>query len=271
MKRPKFGTKKAIRVLLQSTDPDELYWELSRLLAWAFLDQKTGTRPRDAKNARHVGHIILSQRVHENCPDIEKGSINENVRQLLSAYKSFGGIKQGINTPTPRMLLQRFKKVEVETQFVFQVVDYLCRVEADGSLDKQKFTINFAKHFVEKMQKPAPGQKPYGLSKISKIWEKYAPSAQMIYATYVVMPMLGEIKSAKQMRLCLSNMSRDPSKVRSLIGYAAYAAAILAKTGARKVFTKSFKVANCEKPMLRQLSDEEKESIFRIDLQAPIP
>jgi hypothetical protein len=78
MKRPKFGTKRAIRVLLESTDPDELYWELSRLLAWTFLDQKRGKKPRDAKNARHVGHIILSQRVHENWLDIEKGSINEN-------------------------------------------------------------------------------------------------------------------------------------------------------------------------------------------------
>lgn len=271
MKKPRFSTKEAVRVLSQRNDPAELYWEVFRLLAWAFLDQKTGKQPRDARNARHVGHIILSKRLHGHWRDVENGSINDDLRKLLVMYRRFGGIKRGITTPTPRTLMQRFKKVEAETRIVFQIVDYLCRVKGDESLGGPKFTINFAKHFVEKVQNPPSDQKPYGNSKISKIWEKYAPSAAVVYAAYRMMPSLGNAESPKQISLWLREMSAEPHTVRRLIGYAAYAADVLAEMAVRKVFIKSFQVAPREQFSLEPFSIQERDAINNIDLNAPIP
>jgi hypothetical protein len=270
MKKVEFSTRETVRVLSESNDPAELYWAVFRLLAWAFLDQKTGKQQRGARNARHVSHILLSKRLHENWIEIEKGSINDALQQLLITYRTFGGIKRGIVTPTPRTLMQRFKKIEVETRIVFQIVSYLCRVKADESLDAKKFTINYAKEFVKKVQKPRSDKKPYGDSKISKIWEKYAPSAPVVYAAYRIMPTLGNAESPEQISLWLREMSVEHNRLRRLIGYAASAADVLAETTARKVFTKSFADAPREKFSLESFSEQEWEVISAIDLNAPI-
>lgn len=270
MKMVGFSTKETVNVLSESNDPAELYWAVFRLLAWAFLDQKTGKQPRSARNARHVGHIIISKRLHENWQEIEKGSINDALRQLLIMFRKFGGIKRGITTPTPRTLMQRFTKIEAETRIVFEIVNYLCRVDADKSLDAKKFTINYAKEFVRQMQKPPSDKKPYGESKISKIWEKYAPSASVVYAAYLIMPSLGNAGSAEQISRWLREMSVEPDRVRYLIGYAGSAADVLAKTTVRKVFIKSFANAPRKKLPLDSFSAKEREVISAIDLNAPI-
>ncbi len=271
MKKATFSTKAAVLVLSRSNDPHELYWHVFRLLAWAFLDQKNGKQPRSARNARHVGHIILSKRLHEHWRDVDSGSINEDLRKLLDEYRSFGGIKRGITTPTPRTLIQRYRKAEVETRIVFQIVDYLCRVEADGSFKKNKFTINFAKNLVREMQKPHDDERPHGESKISKIWEKYAPSAAVVYAAYKIMPHLGAAESPEQISRALREMSAEPQRVRRFIGTAAYAADVLDKTTVRKVFIKSFEAAPRERCSPEPFSDQEREAINNIDLKAPIP
>ena len=82
----KFSVRKAITALSKSDDRREIRWRLSRALAWAFLDQKTQKKPRRAKNAQHVGQIILSQSIAEQWPDIKQGTSTAELRELVDAY-----------------------------------------------------------------------------------------------------------------------------------------------------------------------------------------
>ena len=266
----KFSIRKAVNVLFTGDDPRELLWHLSRSLAWAFLDQKLGQQPRRARNAKHIGHIILSRWIHRRWSEMEKGQIDDDLRRLLEVYRRFGGLNRGVKTPTPRTLLTRFKKVESKTRFVSEIVNYLCRVDADGSVRKGTFTVDFAKLYVEKTQKKFVSNIVYGNSQISKIWEKYAPSAPLIYAVYQITPNLAGMERVEQISACLSNISMNPTQIRRLIGYASFAADVLAKTSVRKVFVKSFKEAGSVCPDLPPFSEAEKETISRIDKDAPI-
>ena len=234
----KFSVRKAITALSKSDDRREIRWHLSRALAWAFLDQKTQKKPRRAKNAQHVGQIILSQWMAEQWPDIKQGTSTAELRELVDAYELYGGVIGTLKTPAPRRLKRRFQKVLYETQFVSAIVLYLCRLDADPSADRTKLTIDIAKLFVENVQ-PDPKARKYGSSKISKIWEKYARSAALIFAVHQVFPRLNQ----EDLLSVVTDTAKDLDQLRRLLGYASYGAGVLAKTDVRKAFTVSFQPA----------------------------
>jgi len=264
----KFVVKKAVIALAENDDRDSLFWNLSRLLTWAFLDQKKGSEKRNARNARHVAFFILHAEMHDRWSEIQAGTRAKDVEDLLRKYSAFGGPRRATSTPTPKSLFRQFRKSEKHTRFIFRIVDYLCRAKV-SALASEHLTVNFAKAFVERTQVEF-SMKPYKESRISKDWEKYASAAALIYSAYVFFPDLVELNDWRQVCLRLRSVANNTDDVRRFIGYAAYAAKTLSDMKVRKPFTGSFSHAASVTPPPRPFSADEQNTISQIDLNGPI-
>ncbi len=262
----KFKVKVAVQALAITTDSEARLWHLTRLLAWAFLDQpKTGGER--SKNAKRVGLMMLTCQVERQWSAIQNGERSETLTTLLGRYQDFGGVKKTVTCPTPRALFLRFiQKVETRTRVVSEIVEYLCRVQQQPDMTPEKFTVNFAKEFIRRRP-----QNPYGKSsKISKDWERYARSAAIIYAAYRCFPKLAEFRTWRELWRELNRFASQQSEVKQLVGYAAYAAGVLSQTKVRNSFTRSFLVADAVAPVLQQFDQNELQLLAGIDLKAPI-
>jgi hypothetical protein len=70
------------------------------------------------------------------------------------------------------------KRANRELGYVYKIIDYMCRYRAHIG-DDENLSIDSAKSFIELSE-----EKGHGLSKISKIWEKYKNAAPYIFASY---------------------------------------------------------------------------------------
>ncbi len=258
----KFKVKVAIQAL--DTAPETRLWHLTRLLAWAFLDQPR-YEGETSKNAKRVGLMMLACQIERHWSAIEKGERSETLTTLHGNYRKFGGMKKTVTCPSPGALFRRFtRKIERRTRLVAEIVEYLCRVQQWPEMTEEKFTVNFAKEFLGKQNRYG------GRSKISKDWERYARSAAFIYAAYQCFPKLAEFRNWRELWGELNQFAAQEDEVKKLIGYAAFAAQVLDRTHVRSSLTKPFLVADIVTPNLRQFDQNELRLLAEIDLKAPI-
>jgi hypothetical protein len=250
-----FKVADAIEALASKKDPEILFFHLGRCLAWAFLDQQKGDRSKRknrARNARHVGRILLGRKIHPIIVKSHNRRLSNTEKKLLAKFEAFGGIHGLLTTPTPDALVSTFRENEKYTRTVHQLVVYLCQAENIG-LPKNRRTIKAAtEHLIANVRGEA-----HSSSKITQAWEKYAPSAALIYAAYIFWPHISdccasESKSVsdltKLVRSSLKRLSESPDDVRRFIGYASYAAQVIRQTNISKAFTGSFVKAKPVKP-----------------------
>jgi hypothetical protein len=258
--KAQFKVKTAVTAITNAVEVDDRLLHLQQLLAWAFLDQKTGRRAgrtNRTTNARRIARLQLGEKVHPILRRLAKEdqTLSTEQQRLLERFFDLGGISKLVKDPSYRSLFKSFKENEKYTCLVFYIVDYLCRA-AVAKRPKSQRTIAFAQNFVTAK----------GMSKatISQSWERYAPAAALIYATYLTWPHLKNcdlMEAEKQIFLLAS----DPQRLATFLGYAAHAAQALSATSATKVFTKSFLVVPTVQPALGPFSSNELRQIADVD------
>jgi hypothetical protein len=143
----------------------------------------------------------------------------------------------------------------------------MCRYgNHDG--DEVKYNIESAKTYVELCGHE--GEKTYGASKISKIWEKYKNAAPYIFASYRFFSfrLRGKISPDKVLHW-LEMFASDQERLTRFVGRAAYAADIL--TGhARNVRQQDLEGIERVAPRMRSFTDEELDIISSIDRKVSV-
>jgi hypothetical protein len=257
-------------------------WSLARLLAWAVLEQRPGKRrlkpdrsreanPRQTirtKTAKQVGHLTLAYLLDRW---IEKNGVQRNdetVRLMLSLFMSSGGFGLFVQGRGARGLLSSAKGANRKLGYVYRIVLFLCRYKQHIGADA-KFNIDTAKRFVE--LNAHEGNSTYGLSKISKIWEKYKQAAPYIFAFYRYFSRtLERTKLPNEVVDFLEGFSSDQLRLARILGRAAYATDILGQR-ARGVRLRDFKQIARMEPPFPPFQQEELAIIESIDPQAAIP
>src|SRR5206468_653568 len=152
-------------------------------------------------------------------------------------------------------------------RYVFEIVDYLCRFQKNEAKVQQHFetnaqpygpsflSIESAKFIVSNSNEPQ-----FGISKVSKIWEKYKASAPYVYALYpfvVGRAVPTEAQVIGRLRL----LTKDARRMSRIIGVAAFAADVLAGH-ARNVRTRDFVHVVRLVPRVRSFDSDELDIIM---------
>jgi hypothetical protein len=280
----KFSPRWAVAILAEPSDWGGSAflrpWALAQLLAWAILDQRPGKKaPKKAGktttrakirtvNARQAGQITLAYLLDRYLARVQQGSVSfddQAVHAMLVLFLRFGGFAASLQGRSAKALLSSAQaKSERELRYVYKIVDYLCRYKAHVG-DDEKFNIESAKSFIELSEGEG-----YGVSKISKIWEKYKNAAPYILGSYPFFRRgLQNSITPKEVMDWLEKFTSDQRRLDRLIGRVAYAADIL--TGkARKVRQGDFKDIRRVVPPTRRFTQDELDIISSIDRRAPI-
>jgi hypothetical protein len=283
----RFRPREALTIINSSAGGDEMAfartWALARLLAWAVLDQRPGkrlpktpgsgaekspTRPLRARNARLVGHLTLARLLDQRLQREGAKKDDETLRVMLALFRLCGGFGVFVQSRGAKGLLSNAKRVNRELGYVYRIVLFLCRYKKHIGGDG-KFDIDTAKRFVAKNMHE--GDKTYGLSAISKEWEKYKQAAPYIFAFYgYFSSALERTKSPNEVVNFLEKLSSNQQRLARIIGHAAYAAEIL-DARARRVRLRDFTQIARVEPPLPAFAPVEVAIIDSIDRQGAIP
>ena len=131
--------------------------------------------------------------------------------------------------------------------------------------DDENFSIESAKVFIENSE-----ERGYGVSKISKIWEKYKSAAPYIFASYPFFRHgLQNAFTPEEIMDWLENFTSNQRHLDRFVGRAAYAADILAGK-ARNVRKSDFKDVERVTPPMVAFTSDEMDIIASINRHAPI-
>jgi hypothetical protein len=260
------------RVFLQT-------WALAQLLAWTILDQRPGKRgpkkaARDApslpkiqtRNAQQAGRITMAYLLDRHLRRAMSGSgtDDQTIKSMLALFFQFGGFATALEGPGAKDLVYDARQANRELKYVYMIVDYMCRYKKHGR-DEEKFNIESAKFFIELSEEAG-----HGISKISKIWEKYKNAAPYIYATrrFLSFRPQGAILPNEVMDW-FERFTSDQGRLSRFVGRAAYAADILS-ANARNVRRHDFTEVERIAPPIRPFSQEEIDIITSIDRHPPV-
>jgi hypothetical protein len=281
----KFRPRSAARALANRTHDEKLTflqtWSLARLLAWAIVDQRPGKRPPNKQShdstkrkirtaaAKQAGHIALGYLLDRRLLHRQAGSDvdSKTVGPMLNLFRECGGFAASSKGWGTKGLLYDIREANRELGYIYRIVDYMCRYDRYVDV-KIKFDIESAKSFVELCAHE--GKTTYGMSMISKIWEKYKNAAPYIFASYRFFSfrLRGKIAPDKVIDW-LEKFTSDQERLTCLVGRAAHAADILAGK-ARNVRRGDFKGIDRVAPPMRPFSEEELNIISSIDRKAAI-
>jgi hypothetical protein len=264
----RFKPRDSVKILDKDLKSDATFlktWALARLLGWSILDQRPGTNFR-SKNTRQVGHVILAHLLDQRLAEPNAGSRNNDpLGGMIALFRECGGFSGGLRGPGERTLLRNAKKSAIELQYVYLIVQFMCRYRRYLP-DGDKFQIESAKQFVGQN---FPKEKTHGESKISKIWEQYKHAAPYIFASYSVVRALSRMKTVEEAVGCLNWLTSNQQRLTRVIGVAAYAADILAHQ-ARNMRVPDFKNITRIEPALRRFNEVELACISSIDRKVAI-
>jgi hypothetical protein len=281
----RFTPRHSVRILADENDELAFLktWALARLLSWAMLDQRPGKRRRKptsrepvtpqgqsirTRSARHVGHLTLASLVDRRIQRHGAKKGDGTLELMLSLFTITGGFGSLVQCRGAQGLLAAAKRTNRELGYVYRIVLFLCRYKKHIS-DPAKFDIETAKHFVAKNMHD--GDRTYGLSKISKIWEKYKQAAPYIFALYPYFSAaLERTNSPSEVVDFLEKLSSNQQRLARIIGRAAYAADIL-EDRARGVRLRDFKQIARVEPPLPRFQAVELTVVDIIDRHAAIP
>jgi hypothetical protein len=288
MELEKFRPGRAVRILADQPEHDEAAfvhtWALAQLLAWAILDQRPGKRPPKeprrgsdepkkrkirTANAKQAGQITLAYMLDRHLRRGQPGSeeYKEKLRLMLAVFMECGGFASCFKGRGAKDLMYDVKRANRELGYVYRIVDFMCRYSkrSEAAKNDPHFTIESAKSFVEQY-----ATEGYGLSKISKIWERYKNAAPYIFAVYTFFSFrLEKAKSIDEIVDWLEKFASDRERLTRFLARAAYASDVL--TGiARNVRQSDFENIERLAPPLRPFTETELVIINNIDRQAPI-
>lgn len=267
-----FDPRFAIRVLCEPVSAESWgarQWYLARLLGWMTLDQRPGKRRAGSRrklrksNAKFVGNIVLMVLLDRG---LKSPSPDRPLDLLASLFLASGGFAACQTTPRSGFLLKKFKKAIREIEYVFQIVEYMCRYALfEESVENHferigriygpaYFTIESAKSFVEESRTDG-----FGRRTISAIWEKYKTAAPYLYAFYGVMSKRTP-RTADEAVDCIAEISSNQALLQKLFGVAAFATDVL-KGKPRNVRASDFRDVPRVTPECHDFSVEELEII----------
>src|SRR5262249_50035028 len=250
-----FRPRQSVRILTGDDDQPVFLkvWALTRLLTWAVLDQRPGKRRRKptaeksatdrrlafrTRNAKQIGHLVLAFLLDRR---FQGGSVkpdDETLHLMLWIFMKSGGFGGFVQGRGARGFLSAAKRANRELGYVYRIVVFLCRYKKHIG-NGPKFDIDTAKRFVE-LNDHEHGS-TYGLSKISKIWEKYKQAAPYIFAFYgYFSSALERAKSPHEAVDFLEKLASNKTRLARIMGRAAYVADVLHER-ARNVRLRDFK------------------------------
>jgi hypothetical protein len=279
----RFRPREALLILSKMAAKDHAFlkiWALARLLAWATLDQRAGTRPSkkdgDAerrkrsgvrtRNAQQVGHLILASLLEQQFQSRLSAKSLKTLSEMFALFMIGGGFGVFVRGRGARAILSQAKAASEDLRCVHRIVKYMCRYHKYGNTNSDKFAIESAKEFVLKYFK----ETGKGSSKISKIWEKYKTASPHIFSIY---PIWGRLKRKRNFDGLASDcrwLCADKRRLEKLIGRAAYAADVM-NLRARDVRVSDFKGVPRIAPRLLPFTEQELKIIEEIDRNAAIP
>ena len=250
-------------------------WALTQLLAWSVLDQRPGKRlPKTKKhkirtaNAKRAGHVALAVLLDQLLQQESSKERDKTLNLMIGLFRAFGGFTIFVQGRGSRVLLSEAKKSIRALRYVYEIVAFLYRYKKYAG-DSVRFDIESAKYFVAKNQHE--GDDTYGLSKISKIWERYKNAAPYIFAFYFYLSQgLQQTRSVDDIMHLLHLLAAKQERLTQLIGKAAYVADLLGER-ARQVRQSDFKKIARVEPRLPPFDLEEQAIINSIDPNAAVP
>jgi hypothetical protein len=287
----KFRPRGAVRVLAKPQRNEAAFlhtWALARLLAWAIADQpgpkKRAKEARDpagepkrrrkirTANAKLAGQITLANLLNRHVSRGRNGSekYKEKLQLMLALFMGCGGFASCFKGWGAQSLLHEVKDANRRLGYVYRIVDFMCRYRQRSEVPENdpKFTIEGAKSFVEMCAHEDDAS--YGLSKISKIWERYRKAAPYIFAVYRYFSFrLDRAESIDEIIDWLEKFASDQERLTRVLGRAAYASDILTGKG-RNVRQSDFRNIERLAPPMRPFSEEELAIIDSIDHDAPV-
>jgi hypothetical protein len=276
MKIKRFRPRQSVRILDKDLENEASFlktWALGRLLGWSILDQPPERQRSQAsrtrfrsRNARQVGHIILSHLLDQRLYQPDAGSRKDDPVLLLmmGVVRECGGFSVGLHGPGARALLRKAKKSAIELRYVHLITQFMCRYDKYQP-DGDKFQIASARLFVE--QNFLEG--PYGASMISKIWEKYKHAAPYIFASYSMVRALSRLKKVDEVIEGLKRATSNQQRMTRILGVAAHAADIL-DLQAHNIPVSDFRNIARVAPYLRDFNEDELACINSIDRKGAI-
>jgi hypothetical protein len=279
----RFRPSQSLRIFVDYDLPSFLrLWALARLLAWVVLDQRAGQRGRGrtidnpatrgrqtirTKSAQQAGRLLIGFLLDRRFQRDEVKQDDEMLYLMLWLFMKSGGFGMFVRGRGARALLSDAKKANRELGYVYRIVLFLCRYKKHIS-EEVKFDIETAKQFVAKNMHE--GDSTYGLSKISKIWEKYKQAAPYVFAFYGYCALaLKRTTSPGQVVDFLEKLASSQPRLNKIMGRAAYAADILDQR-ARGVRLSDFRQIPRVEPPLSPFQSVELAIINSIDRQAAI-
>ena len=158
------------------------------------------------------------------------------------------------------------RKATDELAYVQKIVNYLCLC-AQSKVDEKKCTVEYAKIFVEETDNASKEKTGKALKRtaIGNRWEKNRQAASYIFAFYEsYSSVVNGAASIDQFVDMLEQLAINQQRLNQLLGHAAYAADILAKT-AHNVRLKDFEDVQRVEPQCTTFNADELEMINRID------
>jgi hypothetical protein len=269
----RFTPRRALTILNGTEFPDFFRtWALARLLTWAILDQKSEKRSSPSKlrrrNARSAGHLTLAYLLDRRLQSGDGNAKDDILGQMLALFRASGGFSLFVKGSGARSLLSRAQKRRTrrELKYVYFIVLYMCRYKEFLGQDG-KFNLETAKQFV--IETKHEGKQTYGISKVSKTWEKYKSAAPYIFAFHRFLSELRPFKSPTEAVEFFENLASGRPRLDRILGRAAYAADILSSR-VKSIRDGDFRNIARHKSRLRAFSVDEKLRIHRIDRNAPI-
>jgi len=283
LKKPtRFKPRRAVRHLLKTKRKREIHalfkkLALAQLFAWAILDQRAGKRlpkvqggepgnrhkrPVRTLHAERFGRIVLANL-------FDRANSRDSTKLILTLIRSRGGLSRLTEGRSSNAVLSRAKKAAKEIEYVYKIMDFLCRYKESG-LDDSKSNIQCAKYFVEKTHLEGPA---YKQSKIEKIWLKYKASAPYIFAFYeTLVRRLAQSRNVADAIDIIEQLAADHQQLTRLLGTAAYAADVLVQRvhKSRDVRISDFKKVERVAPSSQPFNSDELAIINRFDPNAPI-
>lgn len=154
--------------------------------------------------------------------------------------------------------LKRVKKSDQQLFYVYQIAEYLCRYK-NSKLDDTKFTIEYAKLFVEKKTQTLTRRT------LSKYWEENKRAAPYIFAFYhFYSSTIAGAASIDQFVEALEQLCETQQHLIKLLGEAAHTADVLAGK-ARRVRQADFREVKRVEPQLAAFNADEMQIINAID------
>lgn len=246
MQKFKFG--QTIRRLRRTkTSVAKRTFELIRLIVWATLDQKVGREARRADNARQAG--LFAQ--------LASGNASNREQKLIIEFADHDALEALLMGPSASELLKMLREKIPEFQYLIAIVDFLIRAQQqklDAKLRTGAFAVQFAIKHNEKCQRD------FGTSKVTQLWEKYAPSAPIIYAAALLLKEQDDFRADNPVVAyeSIKRFCADERRLALFLGYASYAAKVLPSS---KVFKMALGHVDPIAPPLQPFSADELSSI----------